>query len=96
MPDDDSSSDRSVIRKCYWILCGQFLESDDREDKIKSNFVAIAIATAVLVLVASTSAFLVDIQNWPIALLLFVVGIVLLVFAWLIGLHRLDSILVEK
>lgn len=96
---DSSDSDRSVIRECYWVLCGQFTSSDepedDPEDQIKSGFIAVAIATSVLAFAAGTSSLLASNQNWPTAAVLFVVGIGVLVFAWFVGLHRLDDVIIS-
>jgi putative Mn2+ efflux pump MntP len=95
MSDTKNGSDRSVIRKCYWILCGQFISSDEPEDELKSGLIAVAIATSVLAFAAASSALLANGENWPIAVVLFALGIGILVFGWFVGLHRVDEIIVN-
>ncbi|MFB6228322.1 MAG: hypothetical protein ABEH88_07105 [Halobacteriales archaeon] len=95
MSDRGDDPERSVIRQCYWILCGQFISSDDPEDELKSGLIAVTLATGVLAFAAGSSALLANGDNWPMAVVLFAVGIGVLVFGWFIGLHRLDEIILS-
>jgi len=90
----DRASDRSVIRECYWVVCGQFSGSEEDADAIKSAFITIGIATGTLSFVAAVSAFFASSANWPVVIGLSVLGLGALLFAWFTGLHRLDRILI--
>ncbi|MFB6295362.1 MAG: hypothetical protein ABEH66_00775 [Halobacteriales archaeon] len=94
--DTGDGSGESVLRECYWVVCGQFESSEGPENEIKFSVIAVSIATAVLAFAASTTSVLASTQNWPVAGALFVVGTVVLVFAWFVGLHRFDGILVNS
>jgi hypothetical protein len=96
MAQESDESDRSVVRECYWVLCGQFVESDDPEDELKSAVIAVALATSVVALAAGTSSLLASSQNWPVAAVLFAAGVGVLVFTWFTGLHRFDEILIRS
>ncbi|MFB6297851.1 MAG: hypothetical protein ABEH56_04960 [Salinirussus sp.] len=92
--DEANGPDRSVVRECYWVLCGQFQGSEEEEDQVRSVLIAVSIATGVLAVAATASAILASTGNWPVALVLLIAGIGVLVVAWLIGRHRLDWIVI--
>jgi hypothetical protein len=92
MPDERAEQDfESVFGKLSWVLWRQFDAS--RADRIKAAIIMIGIATGVLALIAATTAVMVTLANWPIGLLLLIVGVGMLIFAWFVGLHRFDGLL---
>lgn len=93
--DAGENGEGSVLKECYWVVCGQFEGSEAVEDEIKSSVIAMAIATGVLSFAAATVALLASGRNWPVAVTLFVVGVVVLALAWFTGLHRLDRVLIS-
>jgi hypothetical protein len=78
--------------------CSSSLYSDvdySTEDRIRYAIIAIGVATGILAFTAATTAILVSLSNWPIALFLLVVGGGVLSVAWFLGLHRFEELILQ-
>jgi hypothetical protein len=94
MSDEGDEPDfDSVFGECYWILCGQFGSS--RAERLKFAIIAIGVGTAILTLTAATTAILVSLENWPVALFLLTLGAGVLIFSWFVGLNRFDELILS-